>query len=94
MLLSIVIFGVSVGYGNDIWCWCECLMWISIFGVCISVVYSNRYLVLVLVSDMDFDIGCWCECLVWILIFGVGRCVEYANRFLVLVLLSHMDIDI
>ena len=32
------------------------LLSIVIFGV--SVVYGNRFLVLVLVSDVDFDIGC------------------------------------
>ena len=56
MLLSIVIFGVSVGYGNDIWCWCECLMWILIFGVGVCVGYANRFLVLVFLSRMDSDI--------------------------------------
>ena len=74
-------------------------MWISILGVCISVVYANRYLVLVLVSDMDFDIGYWCECVVWILIFGVcsicricksilgvGVIVAYGYRYLMYVL--------
>ena len=40
----------------DIGCWCECLVWILIFGVGRCVEYANRFLVLVLLSHMDIDI--------------------------------------
>ena len=56
----------------DGWCWRECLMWISIFGVCgchilisifgvgASIKYVLQYLLLELVSYMDFTFRCWC----------------------------------
>ena len=51
----------------DIWCWCSSRIWISLFGVGVSVGYANRVLVFVsvsnvfryfvfgLVSNMDID---------------------------------------
>ena len=67
-------------------------MLISIFGLRISGVYANRYLVLVLVficksifraglTHMDISSWCWCCCRICISILVVGVSVGYGFQY-------------